>query len=75
MTHRRWEKKMSEFKDLVIKIIYNETQKGKMLEKKKMNKRISEQWGNFTKPKAHMQLDAPKRKKVKYLKKYLLKTF
>lgn len=53
---------MSEFKDLVTKIIYNETQKGKMLEKK-MNKRISEQWGNFRQPKMHMQLDAPKRKK------------
>ena len=31
MAYRRWKKKMSEFKDLVIKIIYNETQKGKML--------------------------------------------
>ena len=49
--------------------------RGKCWKKKKMNKRISEQWGNFRKPKAHMQLDAPKRKKVKYLKKYLLKTF
>lgn len=60
MAHRRWEKKMSEFKDLVIQMKHRR-------EKcwgggwGTMDK--SEQWDNFRQPKMHMQLDAPPKKK------------
>lgn len=59
MAHRRWEKKMSEFKDLVIQMKHRREKcwggGGEIMDK-------SEQWDNFRQPKMHMQLDAPQRK-------------